>query len=113
MLGDLEKLNQPGETGTAGECGSHVSERHLEQRSHDDVPGRQRVPAPIFTCGRCHNRTLQVISPLRTRSRKVLTNCIDRGWPRLVTGRTASGALVRDETQDLPAATRNPYEGAG
>lgn len=62
-------------------------------------PGGREYRPPTRTCGRCQSRTLQVISPLRIRSRKLLTNCIawgltDRGWP-LPGWTTRSGPVDR------------------
>src|SRR5437667_7749030 len=44
-------------------------------------PSSMGYRLPTLTWGRCHIRTEQVISPLRTRSRRRLVNTINFGWP--------------------------------
>ena len=43
VFGDLQKLNEPRESRTSGEQRGDVGERHLKERGHHDLPGRQRV----------------------------------------------------------------------
>ncbi len=64
-------------------------------------PSSIRYRAPTFTCGRVHIRTLHVISPRRTPSRRRLVNIMPKGLLQ-------ASVRVRMQTKNGPRFRRGP-----
>ena len=74
MLRDLEKIHNTLESRAACQIRRDVLQRNLEKGFDHDLTRRQRITASDLD-GCFHIRTLQVTSPLRTRSRIAFVNC--------------------------------------